>query len=60
MNSPQTTSAKRKALKRAEKTFSFWYSVLLETEYMNDLEYRQEFQSALMTVREIMENSKRD
>lgn len=47
----QTTSDK-KELKKALKTIKFWYKILLETEYMNDLSNRIEFQSAINTITE--------
>lgn len=40
----------RKQLRKSLKTFEFWYKVLLETEYMNDLENRLEYQTALKTI----------
>jgi hypothetical protein len=60
MNGQSHPSQQEKSLAKANETFQFWYSVLLETEYMNDLENRKEFQSALMTLKEIMEKQKED
>lgn len=40
----------QKALKKALKTLNFWYKVLLESEHMDDVENRKEFQRALLTI----------
>lgn len=45
----QITSDVR-ALRRAKKSLNFWYKVLLDTEMMNDLSHRQEFQQIITTV----------
>ena len=39
-----------RALKRAKKVFRFWYRILLETEHMDDIDNRKDFQSALLVV----------
>lgn len=41
---------KRKELKKALKVLKFWYTVLLETEHMDEQKFRIEFQSALLTI----------
>ena len=41
---------KRKELKKTAKVLNFWYRVLLESEHMDDLKCRLEFQSALLTI----------
>ena len=43
-------AAKRIALKSAHKVLTFWYGILLTQESMNDLQFRKEFQDALLTV----------
>jgi hypothetical protein len=50
MKSTKTQSINKKELKNALKTIKFWYKVLLETEYMNDLNNRVEYQSAINTI----------
>jgi len=37
----------KKSLKKARKTFKFWFKVLLGTELMDDPKHRQEFLDAL-------------
>lgn len=39
-----------RALKKAKKVLRFWYRILLETEHMDDINHRKEFQSVLLTV----------
>lgn len=50
IESVKIKNLEHKQLKRALKTFNFWYKVLLETEYMNDLENRLDYQNALQTI----------
>ncbi|WP_395058220.1 hypothetical protein [Flavobacterium sp.] len=50
MTTQPASSTEVLALKKANKTFKFWYNVLLETEYMNDLENRKDFQTAIQTI----------
>ncbi|AKC21326.1 conserved hypothetical protein [Flavobacterium psychrophilum] len=47
------------ALKKAEETFRFWYSVLLETEYMDDVDNRKDFQTALQTIADLQKKRER-
>ncbi|MQP63341.1 hypothetical protein GFJ99_11610 [Flavobacterium sp. LMO6] len=42
----------KKELKKALNTIKFWYKILLETEYMNDLDNRLEYQSAINIIKE--------
>jgi|GEM_PF-4939390 hypothetical protein len=42
---------RKQELKKALKTLNFWYQVLLESEYMNDIANRLEFQDALRTIK---------
>lgn len=51
MSSKQTIS-EEKELKKALKTVKFWYRVLLETEYMNDLSNRIDFKSAINIIKQ--------
>ncbi len=44
-------STAKRSKKQARKTFKFWFKVLLETEYMNDISSRQEFMSALAAIK---------
>ena len=37
----------RRLVKKAKKTFKFWFKVLLETELMDDSEHRKEYLRAL-------------
>ena len=48
-----------RALKKAKKVLRFWYLVLLETEHMDDINHRKEFQSVLLTV-ENLEKKQRE
>jgi hypothetical protein len=48
----QKTSPEQRKVKQALKTIKFWYKVLLETDYMNDLDNRIEYQSAIKTIAE--------
>jgi hypothetical protein len=43
---------KKNPLKSAHKILKFWFSVLLETELMNDTEHRKEFLVALDVVKQ--------
>ena len=45
------TSVDSPALKKAYKTFKFWFKVLLEKEEMNDPEHRKEYHSALQVLK---------
>jgi len=45
------TSVDSPALKKAHKTFKFWFKVLLEKEEMNDPEHRKEYHSALQVLK---------
>lgn len=51
MSSKQTIS-EEKELKKALKTVKFWYKVLLDTEYMNDLSNRIDFKSAINIIKQ--------
>jgi len=46
------------ALKKAHKTFKFWFKVLLEKEEMNDPEHRKEYHSALQVLKEHIKKNK--
>lgn len=46
----QKFPSKKKQLKKDLKTLNFWYKVLLETEYMDDIENRKEFNRALISI----------
>jgi hypothetical protein len=52
MATTKQTTSERKELKKALKTIKFWYKILLETEYMNDLSNRIEYQSAINVIKE--------
>lgn len=45
-----TKKCQKKKVKKALKTLNFWYKVLLETEYMDDMQNRLEFQEALRSI----------
>lgn len=47
------TPTEQKEIKFALKKLKFWHKVLLQTEFMNDLEHRKEFASALETIKRI-------
>lgn len=53
-------SSELSALKRAKKIIKRWYKILLPTEYMNDLEHRQEFQEAIVIIKEECKQKKRE
>jgi hypothetical protein len=48
---PKKLSPEARSLKRALKTFKNCYFLMLDTEIMNDLTARREFQSALLTIK---------
>lgn len=41
----------KKSLKKARKTFKFWFKVLLGSELMDDPKHRQEYMDALAIVK---------
>jgi hypothetical protein len=47
----EPTSVDFSALKQAQKTFKFWYKVLLETELMDDQNHRKEYHTALEVLK---------
>lgn len=49
---PQQLSPEARSLKRAYKTLKSFYRLLLDTEIMNDQQYRRDYQSALIVVKD--------
>jgi hypothetical protein len=47
------TPQEKAELRYAYKKLKFWYNVLLETEYLNDLEHRKELASSIGTLKKL-------
>lgn len=48
------------ALKRAKKCLKFWFKILLESDLMNEKEYRQEFMQTISTVNDNYKKIKKE